>query len=101
MNSCGMNMAETREIKFACTTMKLNDVAPFVIAKVRKLHGKPPKDTRRLCKLADVGYSKMDEMMKTGGKSLFTVLLYNLVDSQLCARSSTPFQLCSTGAGPL
>ncbi|KAI4822304.1 hypothetical protein KUCAC02_007858 [Chaenocephalus aceratus] len=63
MNSCGMNivdlyrMAGTREIKFACTSMKLNDVAPFVIA-----------------------------MMRTGGKGLFAVLLYNLVDSQLCAR---------------
>lgn len=49
MNSCGMNiidlyrMAGTREIKFACTSMKLNDVAPFVIAKVRELHRKPKK----------------------------------------------------------
>lgn len=92
MNSCGMNiidlyrMAGTREIKFACTSMKLNDVAPFVIAKVRELHRKPQKDTRKLCKLADVDYSKMDEMISMGGKSLFAVLLYNLVDSQLCAR---------------
>lgn len=92
MNSCGMNiidlyrMTGTREIKFACTSMKLNDVAPFVITTVRDLHRKPPKDTRKLCKLADVGYSKMDEMIKLGGRSLFAVLLYNLVDSQLCAR---------------
>ena len=92
MNSCGMNiidlyrMTGTRDIKFACTSRKLNDVAPFVIAKVRALHGKPPKDPRKLCKLADVGYSKMDEMIEMGGKSLFAVLLYNLVDSQLCAR---------------
>ncbi len=92
MNSCGMNiidlyrMAGTREIKFSCTSMKLNDVALFVIAKERELHGKPPKDTRKLYKMADVGYSKMDKMIKTGGKSLFAVLLYNLVDSQLCAR---------------
>lgn len=28
----------------------------------------------------------MDEMIKTGGESLFTVLVYNLVDSQLCTR---------------
>lgn len=92
MNSCGMNIidlyrvAGTREIKFACTSMKLNDVAPFVIVKARELHKKPPKDTRKLYKLADVGYSKMDQMLSTGGKSLFAVLLYNLVDSQLCAR---------------
>lgn len=92
MNSCGMNiidlyrMAGTRDIKFACTSMKLNDVAPFVISKVRKLHRKAPKDTRKLCKLADVGYSSMDEMIRLGGRSLFAVLLYNLVDSQLCAR---------------
>ena len=92
MNSCGMNivdlyrMAGTRDIKFACTSMKLNDVAPFVIAKARRLHGKPPKDTRKLYKLADVTYSRMDEMINSGGKSLFAVLIYNLVDSQLCAR---------------
>ncbi|KAI4797389.1 hypothetical protein KUCAC02_025118 [Chaenocephalus aceratus] len=92
MNSCGMNivdlyrMAGTREIKFACTSMKLNDVAPFVIASARQLHKKPPKDTRKLCKLSDVSYARMDDMMRTGGKGLFAVLLYNLVDSQLCAR---------------
>ena len=92
MNSCGMNiidlyrMAGTKEIKFACTSMKLNDVAPFVIAKVRELHKKPPKDARKLYKVADVSYSKMDEMITMGGKSLFAVLIYNLVDSQLCAR---------------
>ncbi|KAK2812508.1 hypothetical protein Q5P01_000008 [Channa striata] len=79
-------MAGTRWIKFACTSMKLNDVAPFVIAKDRELRGKPPKDPRKLRKLADVAYSKMDEMIHRGGKSLFAVLLYNLVDSQLCAR---------------
>ncbi|KAK2832722.1 hypothetical protein Q5P01_016611 [Channa striata] len=45
-----------------------------------------PKDPRKLRKLADVAYSKMDEMIHRGGKSLFAVLLYNLVDSQLCAR---------------
>ncbi|KAK2825775.1 hypothetical protein Q5P01_019989 [Channa striata] len=74
-------MAGTRWIKFACTSMKLNDVAPFVIAKDRELRGKPPKDPRKLRKLADVAYSKMDEMIHRGGKSLFAVLLYNLVDS--------------------
>lgn len=46
----------------------------------------PKKDTRKLCKLIDVGYSKIDEMIRMGGKGLFTVLVYNLVDSQLCAR---------------
>lgn len=92
MNSCGMNiidlyrMAGTRDIKFACTSMKLNDVAPFVITKVRELHRKSPKDTRKLYKLADISYCKMDEMIRLGGKSLFAVLVYNLVDSQLCAR---------------
>ncbi|TKS75734.1 DNA polymerase delta catalytic subunit [Collichthys lucidus] len=92
MNSCGMNivdlyrMAGTREIKFACTSMKLNDVAPFVISRARGLHKKTPKDPKKLCKLADVGYAEMDEMISMGGKSLFAVLVYNLVDSQLCAR---------------
>ncbi|KAK2856673.1 hypothetical protein Q5P01_005408 [Channa striata] len=79
-------MAGTRWIKFACTSMKLNDVAPFVITKDIELRGKPPKDPQKLRKLADVAYSKMDEMIHRGGKSLFAVLLYNLVDSQLCAR---------------
>lgn len=50
-----------------CTSMKLNDMAPFVIIKHRKLHNKSPKDTRKLCKLADVGYSKMDDDRKVGG----------------------------------
>lgn len=104
MNSCGMNvidlyrMAGTREIKFACTSMKLNDVAPFVITKVRELHRKPPKDSRKLCKLADVVYSKMDAMIQMGGTSLFAVLVYNLVDSQLCAscRAFTQFRFLSS-----
>lgn len=92
MNSCGMNivdlyrMAGTREIKFECTSMKLNDVVGFVVTKTRELHRKPPKDPRKLHKMADVGYSEMDEMIGKGGKTLFAVLVYNLVDSQLCAR---------------
>lgn len=92
MNGCGMNvidlyrMAGTREVKYACTSMKLNDVAPFVIAKVRELHGLKAKDPRKLRKLADISYDKMDKMIKAGGSSLFAVLVYNLVDSQLCAR---------------
>lgn len=92
MNSCGLNiidlyrMAGTRDIKYACTSMKLNDVAPYVISKVRELHKKPQKDTRKLYKLADVSYEKMDDMISSGGKGLFAVLVYNLVDSQLCAR---------------
>lgn len=92
MNSCGMNiidlyrMAGTRDIKYACTSMKLNDVAPYVISKVRELHKKPQKDMRKLCKLADVSYEKMDDMINSGGKGLFAVLVYNLVDSQLCSR---------------
>ncbi|KAG7322231.1 hypothetical protein KOW79_013577 [Hemibagrus wyckioides] len=79
MNSCGMNiidlyrMAGTREIKFACTSMKLNDVATFVIAQVRELHGKPPKDTRKLHKLTDVRYIEMDKMIEAGGESLMLV----------------------------
>ncbi|KAK2812862.1 hypothetical protein Q5P01_000939 [Channa striata] len=100
MIGCGMTvvdlyrMAGTRWIKFACTSMKLNDVAPFVIAKDRELRGKPPKDPRKLRKLADVAYSKMDEMIHRGGKSLFAVLLYNLVDSQLCARLTKALRPC-------
>lgn len=92
MNACGMNVidlyrvAGTREIKYACTSMKLNDVAPFVITRHRKLHGRPAKQTRKLYKVADVSYDKMDAMIKSGGKSLFAVLVYNLVDSQLCVR---------------
>lgn len=92
MNSCGMNvidlyrMAGTRDIKYACTSMKLNDVAPYVVAKVREIHKKPAKDPRKLYKVADVSYDKMDEMISMGGKSLFAVLVYNLVDSQLCCR---------------
>lgn len=109
MNSCGMNiidmfrMTGTRDIKFACTSMKLNDVTPFVITRARELHAKPPKDPRKLDKLVDFGYSKMDEMIRTGGKSLFAVLVYNLVNSQLCARLakvlnpvSALFQRCRT-----
>lgn len=92
MNSCGMNvidlyrMAGTRDIKYACTSMKLNDVTPYVVEKLRKLHKKPPKDTRKLHKVADVSYDKMDSMMSEGDKSLFAVLVYNLVDSLLCCR---------------
>ncbi|KAE8277393.1 hypothetical protein D5F01_LYC24678 [Larimichthys crocea] len=62
MNSCGMNIQGQRASK------------------------KTPKDPKKLCKLADVGYAEMDEMISMGGKSLFAVLVYNLVDSQLCAR---------------
>lgn len=92
MNGCGMNVidlyrvAGTREIKYACTSMKLNDVAPFVVARHRKLHGQPAKQARKLYKVADVSYDKMDAMIKSGGAALFAVLVYNLVDSKLCAR---------------
>ncbi|KAK7878266.1 hypothetical protein WMY93_031085 [Mugilogobius chulae] len=92
MNACGMNvvdlyrMVNTRDVKFACTSMKLNDVAPYLISKLRETHGKAPKDVRKLRKLADVTYCKIDEMIAAGGESLFAVLVYNLVDSQLCAR---------------
>ncbi|KAK2841804.1 hypothetical protein Q5P01_012004 [Channa striata] len=78
MIGCGMTvvdlyrMAGTEGIKFARTTMKLYDVAPFVIIKDRELWGKPPKDP---CKLADVAYLKVDEMIHQGGKSLFTVVV--------------------------
>nr|BBA49171.1 DNA polymerase [Oryzias latipes] len=92
MIGCGMTvvdlyrMAGTREIRFACTSMKLNDVAPFVISRDRELRGLPPKDPRKLRKLTDVPYSMMDGMIHRGGTELFAVLLYNLVDSQLCSR---------------
>lgn len=92
MISCGMvivdlyRMATTRSVKFACSSMKLNDVAPFLISRDRELRGRPPKDARKLQKLSDVAYSQMDDMIHGGGKGLFAVLLYNLVDSQLCAR---------------
>ena len=92
VNSCGMNivdlyrMAGVRDVKFSCSSMRLNEVAPFIIDKERKLLGKPPKDRHKISKLADVDYGRMDEMISRGGKSLFAVLVYNLVDSQLCAR---------------
>ncbi|KAK7915607.1 hypothetical protein WMY93_011368 [Mugilogobius chulae] len=92
MNSCGMNiidlyrMTGSRETKFACKSRKLNDVAPFIISRIRDLNRRPPKDARKMHKVADVHISDMDTMIRRGGGSLFAVLVYNLVDSQLCAR---------------
>lgn len=91
MNSCGMNiidlyrMSRTREAKFACPLGKLNDVARFFITQARDLTLRAPKDPRKLS-VVDVGYSKMNEMFALGGKTLFAVLVYTLVHSQLCAR---------------
>ncbi|KAK5600756.1 hypothetical protein CRENBAI_010609 [Crenichthys baileyi] len=89
MNGCGLNVIdlyrvpETRDIKFTCISMKLNNITVFFIAKVREVNCKPPKDARKLCKLADVSYSRTDDMFRVGGKDLFAMLMYNLVDSQI------------------
>ncbi|KAK2812705.1 hypothetical protein Q5P01_001006 [Channa striata] len=57
-----------------------------MLTSTESCEGNRPR-TRGSCgSFADVAYSKMDEMIHRGGKSLFAVLLYNLVDSQLCAR---------------
>lgn len=67
MNSCSMNivhlyrMVGMKEIKFACISMKLNDVAPFVISKARELHGKQPKDLRKICKSG-----RKESLLRTG-----------------------------------
>ncbi|KAJ8332469.1 hypothetical protein SKAU_G00426420 [Synaphobranchus kaupii] len=84
MNSCGMNVidlfrvAATRSTKFTCNSMKLNNVAPYLINSVRKVSGQPEKDSRKLFKVAEVSYEKMDGMIHEGGKGLFAVLVYNL-----------------------
>jgi len=66
--------------------MKLNTVALYAVNSDRALRGKPEKDKCKLSKLSDVSYADMDRLIYKGGSDLFRVLLYNLVDSQLCSR---------------
>ena len=92
MNSCGTNvidlfrMAQTRSIKSGCPRMKLSEVVSHVVQHVRLERGEPPKNRGKLHKLSQVSSLSMDEMIKSGGKGLFMVLLNTLINSQLCAR---------------